>query len=195
MPRLTVSLALTLALLMPVSAAAQATPPIDEPHRAELPDACGYLNEALAHDLLRAEVRPGPANEHIPTFWSQCVYSGRGVVGREVGFVFKFMLHELSDVATLSPEQLDFNASFAVGALPVLERRTDLGKVSFVFEDRSRTTLMMVTGIQGPPDGAQRPTEFIATYHLADPDTPHADRLEALLGQARQHLQEWLAGG
>lgn len=177
-------------LMAPVATAQSAV--IDEPYFAGLPEACSYLTEALAAGMLRAPAQASPANEHIPTFWSQCIYSGRGVVGRQVNFTFKFMLHELTDVRKLAPVQLDFNVTFAVGNIPPSDKLTDLGKVSFVFEKAGLTILMMVTGIQGPADGAGRPTEFIATYQLSDPDMPHAERLAQLLPHARRHLQEWL---
>lgn len=173
-------------------AGAGSTSGMPEPYFAEIPNACDYLSESLARNLMRVEkVRAGAANEHIPTFWSQCTYSGKGVAGRNAGFVFKFMLYELFDVARLEPAQLDFNASFAGGGEPPVDKLPDLGKTAFVFEKGDRTTLMVITGIQGPPDGARRPTEFIANYYLADPDTPHAARLAKLTALAREHLQEW----
>ena len=178
----------------PAPAAGSATG-IDEPLFTEIPNACGYLTEPLAKNLLRVgQVRAGPANEHIPNFWSQCAYSGQGVSGRNVRFVFKFMLYELYDVANLDPMQLDFNATFTGGGDPPVDKLTDLGKVSFVFEKGDVTTLMVVTGIQGPPDGANRPTEFVATYYLVDPDTPHAVRLEKLRAKAEEHLRDWHSG-
>lgn len=164
-----------------------------EPRFAELPDACGYLTEQLASGWLRAKVRPGPANEHIPTFWSQCVYSGQGVRGRQVGFVFKFMLFELFDVEKLDTDQLRFNATFVAGGTPPLEMLDAPGKIAFTFEKKDQSILLMVTGIQGPPDGAGTATEFVAMYHLSDPDTPHAERIERLIGEARRHIEEWRA--
>lgn len=175
------------------AAAAAKKAPITEPLMAEIPKASGYLTEMLAAGLLRAKVRPGAENEHIPTFWSQCVYYGQGVRNRKVAFVFKFMLWELFDIASLDPQQLDFNATFVVGNIPPLENRTDLGKVAFVYEKQHRTILLVVTGFQGPPDGAKRPTEFVATYELTDPETAHQVRLDKLLAEARRHLKEWHA--
>lgn len=177
----------------PVSVEAQANehPAVTEPRFEEIPEACGYLTEELAQGLLRAKVRAGQANEHIPTFWSQCAYSGQGVVGRQVSFVFKFMLWTMFDVESLDPEQLSFNVTFAMSGVPPLEKLTDLGKVAFTYEKKDRSMLLVVTGFQGPPDGAGRPTEFIATYQLSDPDTPHEERLERLLDQARRHMAEW----
>jgi hypothetical protein len=178
---------------LPGAEKSKAPSTITEPVFPEIPNACGYLSAELAANLVRARVRPGPANEHIPTFWSQCVYTGQGVIRRQVGFVFKFMLWDLFDVAGLAPEQLNFNATFVVGNIPPLEKRTDLGKVAFVYEKQGRTTLLVVTGFQGPPDGAKRPTEFVATYYLSDPDTPHDVRLAKLVEQARKHMEEWRA--
>lgn len=183
----------SLLLASPVLGAAAKAAKITEPMMAEIPHACGYLTETLAAGLLRAKVRAGPANEHIPEFWSQCVYHGQGVRGRQVSFVFKFMTWDLFDVAALDPQQLKFNATFVVGNIPPVEKRSDLGKVAFVYEKQARTILLVVTGFQGPPDGAGRPTEFVATYELADPDTAHDVRLANLLKEARRHLKEWQA--
>lgn len=171
------------------------TTPIDEPTFAEIPKASGYLTEGLAAGWLRAEVQASSANEHIPAFWSQCVYSGKGVKDRQTGFVFKFMVWDLFDVKKLDPMQLDFHAGFASGGEPPLEKLKDLGKISFVLEKRNRTTLLVITGIQGPPDGARRPTELVASYYLSDPETSHEVRLEKLVAEARRELNEWLALG
>jgi hypothetical protein len=179
-------------LLISSSASGQSTA-IDEPYLAEVPRACGYLTEAVAADMLRAKVQASAANEHLPTVWSQCIYAGRGVVGRNVHFTFKYMLHELTDVAKLDPVQLNFNVSFAMRGIPPSATLKDLGKISFAFEKKDLTVLMVVTGIQGPLDGAGRASELIATYQFSDPDTPHAERLDRLLPHARSHLQEWLA--
>jgi hypothetical protein len=179
-----------LLVLVPLPSAAQTRP--NEPAMAEIPDACSYLQESTARSLLRVErVRPGPANEHIPTFWSQCTYSGEG--RREVGFVFKFMAWDLFDTGSLDPVALNFNAQFAAGGVPPSATKDDLGKVSFTFEDRDRSSVMMVTGIQGPADGAGRPSALVATYYLADPDRPHQEKLLELLDVARRHVAEWLA--
>jgi hypothetical protein len=168
------------------------SPDVDEPFMAEIPNACGYLTEDLATSVLRAPVKQGYAKDHIPNFWSQCHYTGKGVVGRKISFVFKFMLFDLTDVKKLEPMQLNFNASFATGGIPPTETLKDLGKISFVFKDRDLTTIMMVTGIQGPLDGAKRPSELIATYQFSDPDTPHEQRRDELLVHARKQLEEWL---
>jgi hypothetical protein len=179
----------------PASLAAQNNdfPTVTEPMFAEIPEACGYLTEELAEGLLRAEVGAGAANEHLPKIWSQCTYSGKGVVGRQVSFVFKFMLWTLFDVESLDPELLKFNVTFVMGGVPPSEKLTDLGKVAFTYEKKiqHRTMLLVVTGFQGPPDGIGRPSEFIASYQLADPETPHEERLEKLLAQARRHMAEW----
>jgi hypothetical protein len=181
-----------LLILAPPPCAAQARP--DEPAMEEIPDACSYLEESTARALLRVDqVRAGAANEHIPTFWSQCTYSGQGVRGRQVGFVFKFMVWDLFDTGSRDPVELNFNAQFAGGGVPPSATMDDPGKISFAFQDRDRSTLMMVTGIQGPADGAGRPSALVASYYLADPERPHAEKLQALLDLARRHLEEWLA--
>lgn len=184
---------LWLACPPPLAAAEPKSATIDEPRFAEVPKAEAHLTEQLASGLLRAKVRPGPANEHIPTFWSQCLYSGVGVRSREVHFVFKFMVWEQFDVAGLDPQQLLFNVTFAMSNTPPVDRLDDLGKATFVYEKQHASMLLMITGIQGPPDGAGRPTELIATYRLSDPETPHKERVEKLVTEARRNLAEWLA--
>ncbi|MDJ0927906.1 MAG: hypothetical protein QNJ73_09670 [Gammaproteobacteria bacterium] len=180
----------------PAPAAAPAggpAPGIDEPYFGAIPNACSYLTEGAALRIVRTErVQEGQANEHIDNLWSQCTFSGINPASRNVGYVFKFMLYEMFDVATLEPMQLTFNASFSAGGQEPTQRIDDLGKASFVFDNRGRTTLMVITGIQGPPDGANRPREFIAYYYLQDPDRPHARRLELLRPIAEEHLQQWL---
>jgi len=171
----------------PVSA--QSTP--DEPTLLESPNACSYLTEDAARGFLGVErVRPSAANEHIPDIWSQCIYSGEG--GRSVSFVFKFMIWDLFDTA-LDPIQLDFNAQFTGGGVPPSEKRDEPGKIAYAFEDRDRTTLMVVTGIQGPPDGFGRPSELVATYLWEGPEGSYAEKLARLLDVARAHVAEWLA--
>jgi len=165
-----------------------------EPLMLEIPDACAYLTEPVARNTLRADrVQASSANERIPTFYSQCTYSGVGVVGRTVSFVFKFMIYDLYDVEKLDDAQLTFNITFTGGGQPPVERLQNLGKLSYAFDDRDRTRLLVVAGIEGPPDGAGRPTELTAIYELADPDVPYPERLAKLRAFAERHLTEWLA--
>lgn len=168
-------------------------PGIDEPYFDEIPNACSYLTEAQAGWLLQVNrvQDGGAANEHIGDLWSQCTYSGIGAAHRTIGYVFKFMLYKLFDVDTLSPMQVTFNAAATGGGHAPTQTLEDLGKIAFVFDNRGRTTLMVVTGIQGPPDGANRPREFVASYYLEDRDRSHAKRLEVLRAKAEEHLREW----
>lgn len=166
---------------------------VDEPKFATIPNACEYLTQDLAVGMLRMDwVQASSANTHMPTFMSNCDYFGQGVIGRKVGFTFKFMVYDVFDVERLDPMQLEFNVSFAGGGKPAVDTIDDLGKKSFVFEDRNRTTLIVITGIQGPLDGALRPSEFIALYYLEIPDVPYAEKRDQLVAQARRHLDEWL---
>jgi hypothetical protein len=183
-----VILGLVFASLTPGALTAQPSPTVDEPYLAEAPDACSYLTQPVASELLRAEARAHVASFHIPV-WSQCLFTGEG---RQVTFSFKFMVWDLFDVATLDRMSIEFNAQFTAGGVAPSETIEDLGKISFVFEDRALTRLVMVTGIQGAPDGAGRPSEFVATYDLTDPDRPHAEKLAELQDLARRHLAEWL---
>jgi len=165
-----------------------------EPLMLEIPDACAYLTEPVARNTLRADrVQASSANERIPTFYSQCTYSGVGVVGRSVSFFFKFMLYDLYDVEKLDEAQLTFNITFTGGGEPPVEQLQNLGKLSYAFDDRDRTRLLVVAGIEGPPDGAGRPTELTAIYELADSDAPYAERLAKLRAFAERHLAEWLS--
>lgn len=164
----------------------------EEPLFAELPEACSYLTQSVATQILRADADPGPANEHLPTLSSQCIYGGEGVRGREVGLVFRMMPWELFDV-TLDPIQLNFNAQFTVGGVPPSDTWSDLGKIAFVFEDGDRTTLVVVTGFRGPVNFVGQETEFVATYYLEDPDRAHGERLSVLQAQAEGHMAEWKA--
>jgi len=166
--------------------------PESEPQLLEIPNANEYLTEALALGLMRADkVRASAANEHIPTFWSQCLYSGSGNHGRKIGFTFKFMTWELFDLANLQSQQLQFNVHFASGGLPVVDSKGTPGKATFVFKKDDLTVIMMITGIRGPKDGAGRDTELVATYQLVDPSISHQARLEKLMEHPIKHYEEW----
>ncbi|WP_405226699.1 hypothetical protein [Lentisalinibacter sediminis] len=165
-----------------------------DPYFPETPNACSdpYLTERTAEGLLNApSVRKHAASEHIPAFWSQCLYGATGGGRGSVGFVFKFMLSDMFDVDKLDRRQIIFHATFAQGNAPLKEVREDLGDLAFVFEQGNRTTLFVITGIKGPKDGANRSTEFTANYHIEHPDIGHEDRLAALVEQAKRHLREW----
>lgn len=178
---------------LPGAAAAPDSARVAPPVFAEVPDASAYLTEQLAKGLLRAEtVTLGADTFHIPV-WSACAYSGQGVRGRQTGFTFKFMLREMFDVGRLEREQLEFNATFAVGGEDLTAILEDLGALAFAFEGKDRTTLLVLTGIRGPEDGAGRPQDFVATYFLGDPEVAHAERLEELVALARTHLDRWYA--
>ncbi|MCB1122354.1 MAG: hypothetical protein KJT03_12450 [Verrucomicrobiae bacterium] len=167
--------------------------PESEPQIMEIPDASSYLTEEVALNMLRAEkVKASASNEHIPNFWSQCIYSGSGEHGSKVGFTFKFMVWDLFDLANLSSEQLGFNIHFTSGGLPVVGAvRNPPGKATFIFQKEDLTVLMMVAKIRGPKDGAGRHTELVATYQLTDPTLPHQERVDMLLAHARRHYEEW----
>ena len=168
--------------------------PESEPQLLEIPEAGGYLTEELALELLRADrVKANGGNEHIPTFWSQCIYSAVGKPGYRVGFTFKFMVWDLFDLANLSSEQLEFNIHFTSGGLPVVGAvRNPPGKAVFIFQKEELTVLMMVSAIRGPEDGAGRHSELVATYQLEDPTISHQQRVDKLLIHARQHYEEWI---
>ncbi len=165
-----------------------------DPYFPEVPDACAgpYLTERRAQGLVDAtSVRKHAASEHIPTFWSQCIYGARGQDRGEVSYVFKFMLSDLYDVDKVDRRQLEFNVTFGQGNVPPKEVREDLGDLAFLFDKGNRTTLFVISGIKGPKDGAGRPTELIANYYIEDPDLDYEIRRDRLLEQARRHLEEW----
>lgn len=165
-----------------------------DPYFPETPDACSdpYLTERTAAGLLNApSARKHAASEHIPTFWSQCLYGATGGGHGRVGYVFKFMLSDMYDVDKVDRRQIIFNATFAQGDAALQEVREDLGDLAFVFEEGNRTTLFVITGIKGPKDGAGRSTEFTANYYIEHPELGHDDRLGRLLEQARLHLEHW----
>ena len=131
---------------------------------ATIPDACGYLTEEVARNTLRREVRPASTNEHIPVFYSQCEYSAPGEGRRSLRFLFKFMVKEMFDVEQLAPEQLDFNAGFAQGGANYSEKQQFPGKLTYVFHDRDTTSILVITGIDGPLGGAGEASTLIITY-------------------------------
>jgi hypothetical protein len=59
--------------------------------------------------------------------------------------------------------------------------------------EEDRTAITVVTGIQGPPDGAGRPMELLAHYHLREPTRTHQQRLSCLLDLARKSLDLWMS--
>ncbi|MEJ2604343.1 MAG: hypothetical protein P8172_13830, partial [Gammaproteobacteria bacterium] len=151
-----------------------------------------YLTERRAAGLLNASgARQRAGTEHIPTFWSQCLYGASDGTPGRVGYVFKFMLSDLYDVDKVDREQITFNATFGQGNAPLREVREDLGDLAFVFEEGNRTTLFMISGIKGPKDGAGRSTELVANYFLEHKNLDHEERLARLVEQAKLHLREW----
>ncbi len=176
------------------SDAADPRTPESEPQILEIPEAGGYLTEELAREMLGADrVKPNGGNEHIPSFWSQCIYTAVGKSGYRVGFTFKFMVWDLFDLANLSSEQLGFNIHFTSGGLPVVGAvRNPPGKATFIFQKEELTVLMMVSAIRGPEDGAGRHSELVATYQLEDPTITHQQRVDKLLSHARRHYEEWI---
>jgi hypothetical protein len=165
-----------------------------DPYFPEVPNACAdpYLTERRAAGLLNASgARQRAGTEHIPTFWSQCLYGASDGTPGRVGYVFKFMLSDLYDVDKVDREQITFNATFGQGNAPLREVREDLGDLAFVFEEGNRTTLFMISGIKGPKDGAGRSTELVANYYLEHKNLDHEERLARLVEQAKLHLREW----
>lgn len=161
---------------------------------SEVPDACSspYLTQATAAGLLRATAaRKHAASEHIPVLQSQCLYGAAGGQKGQVGYVFKFMLSDMFDVDKLSPQQLDFNASFANGGTTPDQILENPGVRAYVFRKGDRATLFMITGIKGRKDFAGRSNEFVAQYYIDHPDMDYVSKQGALLEQARLHMHYW----
>ncbi|MCW8869281.1 MAG: hypothetical protein OQK49_01145 [Proteobacteria bacterium] len=158
-----------------------------------IPNACKepHLSEVKAKNILNTEVKKHVASEHIPTLWSQCIYNRKSGQHREISFVYKFMLSDMFDVNRVEPQQLHFNATFASGNAPLTKVLEDLGDKAFVFNTEKRTTLLVITGIGGPKDGANRDQEFIANYYLDDKTMPQEERETLLIQLAREDLQHW----
>ncbi|MFV8817730.1 hypothetical protein [Haliea sp. E17] len=156
-----------------------------------VPDSCAALTELLARNLLGQEVKSTAATEHLPTFSSACEYSGNGPGGHKVNFTFKFMMQEMFDVAVLPQEQLDFNVMFATGGVPASEKLADPGLVSYVIQDRDRTTLLMLPGISGPDEVLGAPSVLVATFQLKNSDLGPERRRDLLLEEARKLAREW----
>lgn len=145
-------------------------------------------------EMMHAEkVRASGGNEHIPTFWSQCIYNAVGKPKRRVAFTFKFMVWDLFDVANLPPQQIEFNLRFASGGIPVVGKvENPPGKATYILQRKDLSALIMISAIRGPQDGAGRETELVATYQLEDSTISHEERADKLLAHARRHFEEWI---
>lgn len=171
-------------------------PDIDEPYSFGVPDACNYLTADLAHVWAKEDVQPYlGAIEHMPILRSHCAYWGVDDSRSRARIEHKYHLYELFDVDTLRPDQLAFHAAFAAGGHYPESVRHDLGKITFVFQlaEEDRSAITVVTGIQGPPDGAGRPMELLAHYHLREPDRTHEQRLKCLFDLAEKSLDLWFS--
>ncbi|MGB0219704.1 MAG: hypothetical protein ACPHN2_10190 [Sinimarinibacterium flocculans] len=160
----------------------------------EITDACSLLTEPLAVELLGQPVKPLASNEHIPTFHSQCAFSGLERGGYMISVAFKFMVKAMFDADALPPEQLDFNAGFASGGLTHDEKLPYPGEAAYVFEDGEHTYLLLVTGIDGPEDGAGEQSTLVAHYRYDHPQRPHAQRRDELMKLAWRHYRLWRLG-
>ncbi len=164
----------------------------EAPRFDTIPDACESLTEQLASQLIGQEVRSTASTEHIPTFSSACEYAGTGAGGRKVNFTYKFMMLEMFDLDTLPPEQLDFNVMFATGGRPGSEKLPEPGRVTYVFHDRDRTTVLMLPGVRGPDETLNAPSALVATYQLKNSALGKEQRRNLLLDEARKDAERWL---
>ena len=169
-------------------------PSIDEPFIEEVPQACDYLTHDLATRWVRDEdvQNNSTADMHVPNLQSLCMYTAIHAAARDARIQFKFHLYDLFNVEKIAPMQLLFNATFLGGGNEPQDTLNDLGKISFVYDlPNDVTSLLVVTGIQGPPDGAGRTMEFTASYYLRDSGRTHEERLVLLLEEARENLESW----
>lgn len=171
-------------LLQSVPVAAAKLPPRIE----QIPRACEQLTEEVARAALGGDVQPLHSNEHIPHFYSQCEYKAVGQGRKALRFVFKFMVKEMFDVERLAPEQIDFNAGFAEGGLSFSEKLQYPGEITYIFHDRDLTSVLVLTGVDGPRDGAGEPSTFIASFRLIDGDRTPDQRRDLLMKYAWQQM-------
>jgi len=169
-------------------------PSIDEPFIEEVPQSCNYLTRDLAIRWVRdGDVQNNAtADMHVPNLQSLCMYTAIHAAERDARIQFKFHLYDFFDVENIEPMQLLFNATFLGGGNQPQDTLHDLGKISFVYDlPNDVTSLLVATGIQGPPDGAGRAMEFTASYYLRDPGRTHEQRLVLLLEEARKNHESW----
>lgn len=169
---------------------------IDEPYSKGVPNACNYLTQDLANLWVQAPVLEYiGANEHMPILRSHCAWYGEEDLALGARMEHKYHLYELFDVDMRSRDQLLFHATFAAGGHAPVAVRTDLGKITFVYElaSENRSAISVVTGIQGPPDGAGRPMELLAHYQLRTDKRTHQQRLDCLFDLARKSLALWMS--
>lgn len=167
---------------------------IDEPYSFGVPDACNYLTQHLAKMWVEDDVSLYlDATEHLPNLRSHCSWFVEDDLEKIAKIEHKYHLYELFDIRKLNRMQLSFHAAFAAGGHEPESMRTDLGKITFVFQlaEQDRSAISVVTGIQGPPDDVGRPRELLAHYHLRNPDRTHEERLGCLFDLARKSLALW----
>ena len=168
-------------------------PDVDEPYIEEVPDACLYLTPDVASEWVRDSDIQDNHGEHTPFFRSLCWYSAIHAAERNARFQFSFQLYDLFDIDNLPEAQLIFNATFAGGGHPPQEILRNLGKITFIYDLPNDTTaVLIIMGMQGPPDGAGRPMEFTTSLTLRDPGREHDERRKILIEFAREALGPWL---
>lgn len=168
-------------------------PGIDEPYIDDVPNSCTDLTEAKAASLLQVgAVQSSDSNEHVANLSSTCSYTSAQAPFATVFYMYKFFPYEMFDQNKLSKRQMIFNATMLGGGTRPYKVIEDPGNFTFLFETPERTTIMVVTGMQGPMN-ANEPREFIATYYIEDPNKPHEIRLRELLEVAQDNFPEWVS--
>jgi hypothetical protein len=166
---------------------------IELPYIAEIPNSCHDLTDTKAASMLQVEsVQGSTSNEHVANLSSTCSFTSTQAPFRTVLYLYKFMPYDMFDSNTLSKQQMVFNATMIGGGHRPYKVIEDLGKFTFLFDSGARTTVMVVTGIQGPMGGGIQAREFLATYYLEDPNRSHEDRLQSLMQVARASLPGWI---
>jgi hypothetical protein len=170
--------------------AGSAPEPSSEPFLRALPEACDYLTEASAQQLLQVQVTPRPASG------DSCSYVGPAGSRKSATFGMLMRSLDLLDSRTESREQLEEKMSALAKAKPVAVL-DDVGNIVFVFDKGDSTLLISLTGIGGTAVLSDRiVSELSISYSLSDPDQTYEarrDRLLALANDGLNRLRE-LAG-
>ena len=131
----------------------------------------------------------------MPILRSHCGYTAIHSAERDARLEFKFQLYDFYDVENLSRAQLVFHATFVAGGNEPTDILDNLGKISFIYDmPNDVTVVMVIIGMQGPPDGAGRPMELTASFYLRDPGRTHSDRRKLLIEFANDVLESLHAG-
>jgi hypothetical protein len=149
-----------------------------------VPEACDYLSEAQARELLQANVvfRPGAGNS--------CAYGDSAGSNKYVAVSMMKWGLDMFDSRRESMDSLTEKASFLADNDTPVETRDDIGNVAFVFNKDDNTSLISLTGIGGTAAISDRiVSELSVSYHLQDSAQTHEARLEQVLPLAANAVE------